>query len=90
MGFTTEGGSGTMEAMAAEPEHPLVHVTLSGGRSGEYVITEERPGGKLTLVPDTSWEARLARHGERHMTLEEFDAFMAEHGPHMGPPDGEG
>ena len=79
-----------MGTMAAEPERKLVHVTLSGGRSGEYVITDERPGGKLTLVPDTSWEARLARHGERHMTPEEFDAFMAEHGPHMGPPDGEG
>jgi hypothetical protein len=57
--------------MAAEPERKLVHVTLSGGRSGEYVITEERPG-------------------ERHMTPEESAAFWAEHGPHIGPPDGEG
>ena len=55
-----------MEAMAAEPEHPLCMSRSAAGAAGEYVITEERPGGRLTLVPDTSWEARLARHGERH------------------------
>jgi hypothetical protein len=36
--FTTKGGSGIMNVVAAQP-----HVTLSGDRVGEYVIEEERP-----------------------------------------------
>ncbi len=74
-----------MNPVAAPP-----HVTLSGDRAGEYVIEEERPDGRLVLVPDTSWAARLARHGERAMTPEESAEFWREHGPHMLPPDGEG
>jgi hypothetical protein len=72
-----------MEAMAAE-EHP-VHVTLSGGRSGEYVLKDERPGGELTLVPDTTIDAVRRRLGTEPMTTEEF-------GRHFGdlPTDNEG
>jgi hypothetical protein len=79
---------GIMKVMAAEEQ--LVHVTLSGDMSGEYVVTDESPDGELTLVPDTSWKAILARGGGRELTPEESAAFWAEHGPHMDPPDGEG
>ena len=74
-----------MSPVAAPP-----HVTLSGDRAGEYIVKDERPDGELTLVPDASWAARLARHGERTMTPEESAEFWREHGPHMLPPDGEG
>jgi hypothetical protein len=65
------------------------HVKLSGDRAGEYVVTEERPDGSLTLVPDTSWKAVQARTGGREATDEEFAAFEREFGPFL-PPDGEG
>ncbi len=79
-----------MNAVAAQP-----HVTLSGDRAGEYVIEEERPDGRLVLVPEgayptVTWAAILKRSGGRELTPEEFEQFMAEHGPYMGPPDGEG
>lgn len=62
------------------------HVKLSGDRAGEYVVTEERPDGSLTLVPDTSFEAIRKRLGTEPATLAEFEA---EYGP-VQPPDGEG
>lgn len=74
-----------MNAVAVQP-----HVTLSGDRAGEYVIEEERPDGRLVLVRDTGITAIRRRQGTRAMTAEEFKRFMAEHGPHMQPPDGEG
>lgn len=58
-------------------------MTLSGDRSGDYVVIEERPDGSLVVAPDTSAEAILRRHDT---TLEEFEA---EYGP-VQPPDGEG
>jgi hypothetical protein len=66
------------------------HVTLSGDIVGEYVVMDKRPDGELRLVPDTSIAAIRRRQGTRAMTSEEFEEFMAEHGPHMQPPDGEG
>jgi hypothetical protein len=66
------------------------HVRLSGDRAGEYVVTEERPDGSLTLVPDTSWRAIRERSGAREATKEEWEDFLTEHGPHMQPLDGEG
>jgi hypothetical protein len=62
------------------------HVKLSGDRAGEYVVTEERPDGSLTLVPDTSFEAIRKRLGTEPATLAEFEA---EYGP-VQPPDDEG
>jgi hypothetical protein len=62
------------------------HVKLSGDRAGEYVVTEERPDGSLTLVPDTSFDAIRKRLGTEPATLAEFEA---EHGA-VQPPDGEG
>jgi hypothetical protein len=73
------------------------HVTLSGDRAGEYVIEEERPDGRLVLVPDpddpyptVTWAAILERSGGRELTPEESAEFWREYGPHIGPPDGEG
>lgn len=62
------------------------HVKLSGDRDGEYLITEERPDGSLTLVPDTSFDAIRKRLGTEPGTLADFEA---EYGP-VQPPDGEG
>ena len=66
------------------------HVKLSGDRAGEYVVTEERPDGTLTLVPDTSWKAIKERSGARDASKEEWENFLAEHGSSMLPPDDEG
>lgn len=65
------------------------HVKLSGDISGRYVVTDQRAGGELTLVPDTSWEAILERSGGQEMTAEESAEFWREHEPHMLPPDDE-
>lgn len=50
------------------------HVELSDDRVGEYRVTEERPDGSLTLVPDTSFEAIRKRLGTEPATLAEFEA----------------
>ncbi len=65
------------------------HVQVSGDINGRYVVTDQRAGGELTLVPDTSWEAILERSGGREMTPEESAGFWREHEPHMLPPDDE-
>jgi hypothetical protein len=62
------------------------HVKLSGDRTGDYVVADERPDGSLTLVPDTSAAAILGRLGHQHATLADFEA---EHGINL-PRDGEG
>jgi hypothetical protein len=71
-----------MNAVATQP-----HVTLSGGITGEYVVEDQRPDGRLSLVPSYP-QAKPAFDG-RPATPEEFEAFLAEYGPHMLPPDGE-
>jgi hypothetical protein len=65
------------------------HVKLSGDISGRYVVTDQRAGGELTLVPDTSWKAILERSGGREMNPDESAEFWTEHEPHMLPPDDE-
>lgn len=52
---------------------------------GEYVVTEERPDGSVTLVPDTSFEAIHKRLGTEPGTLADFEA---EYGS-VQPPNGE-
>lgn len=47
-------------------------VRLTGFVSGDYVVEEERPDGRLVLRPDLSLRAILARHGERELTPQEF------------------
>jgi len=61
-------------------------ITLTGDRSGDYVVVEERPDGSLVVAPDTSVEAIRRRHDLKGATLEEFES---EYGPVL-PPDGEG
>jgi len=62
------------------------HVELSDDRVGEYLVTEERPDGSLTLVPDASFEAIRKRLGTTPGTLADFED---EYGP-VRPSDGEG
>jgi len=66
-------------------EERVAHITLTGDRSGEYVLVEERPDGSLVMAPDTSAEAIRRRLGTRPMTTKEY-----EH--HFGglPRDGKG
>jgi hypothetical protein len=66
------------------------HVTLSGDIKGRYVVADKQPDGELRLVPDTSIKVIRKRLDTRRLTAEEWQDFLAEHGPHMQPPDGEG
>jgi hypothetical protein len=68
------------------PVEPPAHVKLSGDRDGDHLITEERPDGSLTLVPDTSFERVRRRLGTEPATLADFEAG---YGP-VAPTDGEG
>jgi hypothetical protein len=61
------------------------HVTLSGDLSGDYVVEDQRPDGRVVLRPDLSVKAMLARHGARELTPDEFDQHFGEL-----PTDGEG
>lgn len=63
----------------------LARVRLSGDLSGDYVVEDRRPDGRLILRPDLSVKAILARHGERELTPEEFEQRFGEL-----PTDGEG
>jgi hypothetical protein len=62
------------------------HVSIEGT---DYVVAEKHEDGSLVLRPDLSTDAMLRRQGARRATPEEFEAFVAEHGPLL-PPDGEG
>jgi predicted RNase H-like HicB family nuclease len=79
--------------------------TVAGARSpradlsGRYVLVEELEEEGVVLAPDragpisltdTRLSAMQERSGARDATPEEFEAFMAKHGSHMLPPDGEG
>jgi hypothetical protein len=61
------------------------HVILSGDVSGRYVVTEKRPDGELTLVPDTSIGAIRERQGTKPMPREQFEEIFGDL-----PTDGEG
>jgi hypothetical protein len=65
------------------------HVTLSGDIAGEYVVEDQRADGRLVLVPDTSAAAIRIRGGSRRLTDDEWQHFLADHGPQMLPPDDE-
>lgn len=70
----------------------IAHITVSGDLQGDFVVTEERGANEFVIVrePEPSWKEVQSRAGAREMAPEEFEAFMAEHGSHMLPPDGEG
>jgi len=61
-------------------------VTLSGDRTGDYIVLEERQDGSLVVAPETPADAMLRRQGMTPATLEEWEA---EYGK-VQPPDGEG
>ena len=63
----------------------LAHVTLSGDLSGDYVVEDRRPDGRVVLRPVLSVKAMLSRHGERELTADEFEQHFGEL-----PTDGEG
>jgi hypothetical protein len=63
----------------------LTRVTLSGDLSGEYVVEERRPDGRLVLRPDLSIRTMLSRHSERELTPDEFQQHFGEM-----PTDGDG
>jgi hypothetical protein len=67
-----------------------VRVILPDGTDSRYVLEEERNDGAILLRPDTSYAAISERAPGRDLTADEWQAFLAEHGPHMLPPDGEG
>jgi hypothetical protein len=69
-----------------------LHIKVSGGLEGDFVITEERSENEfvITREPEPSWKAVQARAGAREMTDQEWKDFISEHGSHMLPPDGEG
>jgi hypothetical protein len=62
-----------------------IRVTLSGDLSGDYIVEDQRPDGRVVLRPDLSVNAMLARHGERRLTPEEFEQSFG-----RLPTDGEG
>jgi hypothetical protein len=80
-----------LELLVCDPAAKILdmefaHVRLSGHRASEGLVTEERPDGSLTLVPDTSFDAIRKRLGIEPATLAEFEA---EYGP-LQPPNGKG
>jgi hypothetical protein len=60
-------------------------VTLSGDLSGDYLVEELRPDGRVVLRPNLSVTAILSRHNERELSPDEFEQRFAE-----SPTDGEG
>ncbi len=68
-----------------------LHIKVSGGLEGDFVVTEERGGDEFVISRESrpSLKDIRERAGAREATDEEFAAFEAEHGPFL-PPDGEG
>ncbi len=60
-------------------------MTLSGDLSGDYMVEERHPDGRLVLRPDLSVRTMLSRRGERELIPEEFEQHFGEL-----PTDGEG
>jgi hypothetical protein len=64
----------------------VTHVTLSGDRTGDFIVVDERDDGSMLIEPDTSMAAVRRRHNATPATLDEFEA---EYGL-LQPSDGEG
>lgn len=69
-------------------EHPQVRLT--GDITGTYVVEETRPDGRLVLAPEVSAAEIREEIGARSLTEDEWQDFLAQHGPEMLPPDQEG
>lgn len=67
-------------------EQQIPHVTLTGDRTGDYVVHEERPDGMIVLQPETRAEGSLRRLGLQPLDGAEFHELAAD----MQPSDGEG
>lgn len=61
-------------------------VTLTGDRTGDYVVCEERCDGTIVQKPETRAQASLRRLGLRSLTGGGFDELDVD----MQPADGEG
>lgn len=68
-----------------------LHIKVSGGLEGDFVVTEERGGDEFVISRESapSLKGIRERAGAHEATDEEFAAFEADHGPFL-PPDGEG
>jgi len=68
-----------------------LHIKVSGGLEGDFVVTEERGEGEFVIRREfeSSLKGIRTRAGAREATDEEFADFEVEHGPFL-PPDGEG
>lgn len=66
------------------------HVTVAGDFTGDYVVDEELDDGRLVIRPERPYPSVFPTRVGRALTDDELSAFMAEHGPHMLPPDDEG
>ncbi len=85
-GLTLTAGFAMISAMKQQ-----LHIKVSGGLEGDFVVTEERGGDEFVISRESapSLKGIRERAGAREATDEEFAAFEAEHGPFL-PPDGEG
>jgi len=68
----------------------VIELTIGDAAPAGYVIEERRDDGRIVLRPETTVERMHRVNGSRPATDAEFGEFMAEHGQHMLPPDGEG
>jgi hypothetical protein len=66
------------------------HLIVSGDLAGEYVVDDELPDGRLVIRAHTSAAAMNRRQGLEPLSAQAFDAFIAEHGDQLLPPDDEG
>lgn len=85
-GPTLTAGFAMISAMKQQ-----LHIKVSGGLEGDFVVTEERGADEFVISRESrpSLKGIRERAGAREATDEEFAAFEAEHGPFL-PPDGEG
>ena len=63
---------------------------MTSAREGNYVVEEVRADGSLVVMDVETWEEERQQPNARDATEHEWQGFLAEHGRHMQPPDGEG
>jgi hypothetical protein len=68
----------------------VIELVIGDAEPAAYVVEERRADGRIVLRPETEVERMHRVNGSRPAADAEFAEFMAEHGQHMLPPDGEG
>lgn len=68
----------------------VIELVIGDAEPVGYVVEERRADGRIVLRPETEVERMHRVNGSRPATDAEFAEFVAEHGQHMLPPDGEG